>query len=416
MISAIVTCRARSKILVELLAIPKRWASSPAGAGVGISGRSRFYQKVGIKPLDVIPWNALSSSTSKISQQQHANETVESPISAGVDGTQSASGVHHIPRNKNSDDSSLIRMLKPRRPGVEWDQDDDYGDYDNNNNNNNNNSNNNDTTEWFGVTLDGKTLSTPMGQTLAVPSETLAMMIAAEWDSQSKQIQPSNMPLMTLACTTLDEAANHPKFYRDEALNYLRTDTTCFWADPTKDRLLHRRQQQAWKGLHEFCRQRLDGVSPTTAMGIEGILMSRKRGSIKPQAGLPHPDSLTEAATRWTHSLDAWQLVALNSIASQAKSFLIAFSLLESNGINFSKNKAYTSSNNNYDNNGNHYESVTCPFPDMTQASAACRVEEEFQISVWGLVEGGHDYDRLNCSIQLQSANLFAQTILLENE
>mmetsp|Transcript_15920 Transcript_15920/g.17592 ORF Transcript_15920/g.17592 Transcript_15920/m.17592 type:complete len:403 (+) Transcript_15920:48-1256(+) len=401
MTPAIRTHRARSKILADLLAIPKRWASSPAGAGAGISGRSRFYQKVDIKPLAVVPWNS----------QQHANENVESPISAGVDGTRSASGIHHIPRKKTSDDSSLMRMLKPRHPGVEWDQDDDYVDYDDNDNN----SNNNNPTEWYGVTLDGKSLSTPMGQTLAVPSETLAIMIAAEWDSQSKQgIQPSNMPLMTLACTTLDEAANHPKFYRDEALNYLRTDTTCFWADPTKDRLLHRRQQQAWKGLHEFCRHRLDGVSPTIAMGIEGILMCRKRGSIKPQAGLPHPKSLTEAATRWTHSLDAWQLVALNSIASQAKSFLIAFSILESNKINISQNKAHTSSNNN--NNGNHYESVICPFPDMTQASEACRVEEEFQISNWGLVEGGHDYDRLNCSIQLQSANLFAKTILLENE
>ena len=46
----------------------------------------------------------------------------------------------------------------------------------------------------------------------------------------------------------------------------------------------------------------------------------------------------------------------------------------------------------------------------------AARVEEEFQISNWGLVEGGHDYDRLNCSIQLHSAHLFVQSIIVDND
>ena len=133
--------------------------------------------------------------------------------------------------------------------------------------------------------------------------------------------------------------------------------------------------------------------------------MSRKRGDEKPKAGLPHPDALTEAAVRWTHSLDAWQLVALNSIASQAKSFLIAFAMLESAGLAFSSKSATTSDASSLS---------AAPFSDVAQASEASRVEEEFQIGVWGLVEGQHDYDRLNCSVQLHSANLLAKTILLE--
>ena len=388
---ATVTRKSGPKILADLLGVvPKRWATSAADASsnssikTSIAGRSRFYKQVGIKSLNV-PWDATSDT--------NGNDNVKSPISAGVDGTQSATGVHHIPLD--NDTISLIKMLKPRCPGVEYNDD-------NNKDDNNNNNNNDSDNCWYGVTLDGRKLSTPMGQTLVVPSETLAMMIAAEWDSQLKQIQPSNMPLMTLACTTLDQAALHPKHYRDEAINFLRTDTTCFLADPTEDRLLHRRQKQAWQGLHDFCCDRLGGSSPTTALGIEGILMTRKRGSEKPHTGLPHPEILTELATKWIYSLDAWQLVALNSIANQAKSFLIAFAILESNGINISNNESSGV--------------VACPFPDITKVSEACRVEEEFQISCWGLVEGGHDYDRLNCNIQLQSANLFSKTILLENE
>jgi hypothetical protein len=61
-------------------------------------------------------------------------------------------------------------------------------------------------------------------------------------------------------------------------------------------------------------------------------------------------------------------------------------------------------------------DAPACPFPDIEQAMEASRVEEEYQISIWGLVEGQHDYDRLNGSIQLHSANLFAKSILLENE
>jgi ATP synthase F1 complex assembly factor 2 len=33
------------------------------------------------------------------------------------------------------------------------------------------------------------------------------------------------------------------------------------------------------------------------------------------------------------------------------------------------------------------------------------RLEEEFQIGRWGLVEGGHDLDRVNCAVNLSSAS-----------
>lgn len=347
-----------------MVAVPgKRWASGSSAA--------RFYRNVGVKQMPLL----LAPS----------KNNVDSPISAGVDGTQSASGIHHIPRKKrmnkntndNSDDSSsssLLEMLEPRLPGEVW-----------------SNENANDKVDWWGVTLDDKLISTPMKQTLVVPSKTLAVMIAAEWDDQSSRgIQPSNMPFMTLACTALDQAVNHPQVYRDEAIRYLRSDTTCFWADPAEDRLLHRQQQQAWKGLHEFCTLRLGGSSPTTAIGLEGILMCRKRGTSKPHTGLPHPQSLIDSAIRWTRSLDAWQLIALNSIATQAKSFLIAFAILEGHAINLRstnlmKSKSNDTTSNDDDSNNdniNDRDCIVCPFPDMSKAVAACRVEEELQISM----------------------------------
>jgi ATP synthase F1 complex assembly factor 2 len=173
--------------------------------------------------LDAAPWEEIGSVIQNSSQKAASSKNhnglkrIESPISAGVDGTASATGVHHIPQNahKNersrpeeeiSDASFFQQMITPRPPGK-------------------NSSTSSKSPSWYGVTLDGRTLSTPMGQKLAVPSKSLAYMIAAEWDAQTTRLQPSNMPFMTLACTTLDQAAFHPHVYRDEALKYLPTDT-----------------------------------------------------------------------------------------------------------------------------------------------------------------------------------------------
>lgn len=116
--------------------------------------------------------------------------------------------------------------------------------------------------------------------------------------------------------------------------------------------------------------------------------MSRKRGDAKPSAGLPHPPELIQKATEWTQALDAWHLVSFSSVCSQAKSFLVAWAMMQPES----------------------------PMRDLSKAIEASRVEEEFQIDNWGLVEGGHDYDRLNCSIQLYSSHLFVKTIAMDNQ
>jgi ATP synthase F1 complex assembly factor 2 len=163
---------------------------------------------------------------------------------------------------------------------------------------------------------------------------------------------------------------------------------TCFWADPTEERILHRRQQDAWKDLHGFVEERFHHAPVMATGASEGILMARKRGDGKPNTGLPHHPTLVDKATEWTHTLDAWHLVAFSSMCAQAKSFLVAWAVLEPDS----------------------------PFKEMTKAVEAARVEEEFQISSWGLVEGGHDYDRLNCSIQLRSGEVFTKTIKMDNK
>ena len=196
--------------------IPRSFSSSggkksTTSRDTRLAGRLRFYKEVGVQAVPA-PWEESSSSSSSSSSSADAVVTQSSPISAGVDGTDSASGVHRRPSSaadgNHPSGDSFQSLLTPRAPGTA-----------------SNETSKQQIISWYGVTLDGRILKTPMGQTLAVPSELLAHMIAAEWGNQKKYLQPVNMPLMTLACTTLDQAAFHPQVYRDESLRYLPTDT-----------------------------------------------------------------------------------------------------------------------------------------------------------------------------------------------
>jgi ATP synthase F1 complex assembly factor 2 len=46
----------------------------------------------------------------------------------------------------------------------------------------------------------------------------------------------------------------------------------------------------------------------------------------------------------------------------------------------------------------------------------ASRLEEEIQLELWGLVEGGHDIDRLNNAVSLTAVNMFWGALHNSNE
>jgi chaperone required for assembly of F1-ATPase len=163
------------------------------------------------------------------------------------------------------------------------------------------------------------------------------------------------MPLMTLVCTALDQTTAAPEVAQANSLAYLPTDTICYWADPVEDRLLHRKQKEAWDSIHEHCAT-LFGERAAVALGAnEGILLSRVQG--RKSIGLPHPAKVVTGAQQFVKSLDAWHLTALSVVASEAKSLLL--------------------------------QPLCCRehlIPTKLQRRQELR--EEFQISIWGMVRG----------------------------
>ena len=143
-----------------------------------LAGRRRFY-----KVVDVVTMAGGSNNQSNNDDQQIYMD--HSPISAGVDGTDSGSGILTRPTSISKVKASFIHNCLD--------------------------DNNNSCVKNYGVTLDNKLIKTPVGQSFEVPSLALAMAVAAEWDTQRTFINPAQMPLMTLSCTAMDQTAFDPE-------------------------------------------------------------------------------------------------------------------------------------------------------------------------------------------------------------
>jgi chaperone required for assembly of F1-ATPase len=234
------------------------------------------------------------------------------------------------------------------------------------------------TITWHTVLLDEKPLRTPSGKPLYIPSLDLAHGIATEWNAVPDHVIPPQMPLMTLTCTVWDQVLlstpQDAATFRTQCLQYLMTDTVCYYADPQEERPLYQQQKKTWRRLHEWIATSfLPPHWPPPAIHV--CHSNARPGTVDPLVRvLPHAPELRAAVEQWIARLDAWHLVALYVACKETKSFLLGAALV-----------------------------LGAPGADIAWVQTAARVEEEWNIRAWGLVEGQHDYDRLNAAIQLRA-------------
>ena len=228
--------------------------------------------------------------------------------------------------------------------------------------------------DLYGVTLDGRNLKTVQMNPMLVPSEQLAWAIAGEWDAQDdgvKGLQPATMPLMTLASKAIDQLSIDPTLARTTVLSFLPTDSALFYTTEG-DRLLLAKQKALLEPIVAFVQKEL-GVEFATALGS----MSFR---------LQHPEDTIRTITYLVHSLDPHTLACLQTATMECKSLIMGM--------------AY----------------VLFGHMDVQQAREASRVEEEFQVDIWGVVEGGHDMDRLNNAVNLSSVGLYMGLLRTQNQ
>ena len=213
--------------------------------------------------------------------------------------------------------------------------------------------------KWV-IHLDDKPVRTPRKNVIKVDGEDLAFAIAQEWDKQIDRIEPGIMPLTAIVCAYIDQYPGCTEDVIVELKRYITTDTICFRADEDEERELHLQQRELWDPIIDWMSTEYD------------IRLGTTQTIIKPQ----HSENYLERLDQVLRSLNDAELCALYSITTVCKSLSIGMAVIKR-------------------------------FITIDEAVAAARTEEEYQIKLWGMVEGGHDVDRAHIRVQVSSASTF---------
>lgn len=95
----------------------------------------------------------------------------------------------------------------------------------------------------YAIQLDGKTINTPLGQSLSAPTKALAEAIVLEWAGQEEKVKPDSMPLTQLLTTAIDKIRDREAI-TESMMRYLDTDLVCYWTKEPED--LAKQQKQVY--------------------------------------------------------------------------------------------------------------------------------------------------------------------------
>lgn len=215
----------------------------------------------------------------------------------------------------------------------------------------------------WSVMLDYRTLKTPSKRPLKCPSLALAKGIAAEWEyQQTDGIRPFTMPLMKLACTALERVPiTRPKiiesllkkFHQD--LVFCRTP-----GDSDLTKCVLERQVEKFAPLLKWVE---------SEFGFKPVVYSSFFGG-------KQDDGLVKAIENLLKKTDDCELAAIDALAAASHSLVISIGIFQGK-------------------------------LQIEEAIELIRLEEDFQVDRWGLVEGGHDVDVADLRVQISSAAVF---------
>ena len=185
------------------------------------------------------------------------------------------------------------------------------------------------------VALDGRPIRTPAGRPLALPTAALAEAIAAEWAGQGERLRRDRMPLTRLANGALDRVPGEREAVIAETLAYAATDLVCYRAEAP--RALVQRQRAAWQPL-------LDWLA-----AHHGARLRVTRGVVP----IAQDEHALARIAETVSAFDGWRLTGLHALAVATGSLVVALACVEGR-------------------------------IDGDAAWAASRIDEDYQITIWG--------------------------------
>ncbi len=190
----------------------------------------------------------------------------------------------------------------------------------------------------FAIRLDARAVKTPAKQPLIVPTESMATAIADEWQAQIGRVNPESMPVTRSANSAIDKVG--PQF--DAVVNltaaYGASDLLCYRAAGPVE--LVAQQAQAWDPLLAWAKATY-GVDLQVTIGVMPITQ---------------PPSATTRLFAEVARLTPFQLTAFHDIVALTGSLVLALA-------------------------------VTLGHLSIDQAWNMSRIDEDWQISLWGADE-----------------------------
>ncbi len=165
--------------------------------------------------------------------------------------------------------------------------------------------------ERFGVTLDGRSVRTPLKAPLAVPTRDFAEEIAREWAEQEGEIRPAAMPATRLANAAIDKVAAQREEVVEMLASYGGTDLLCYRAErPEK---LVERQRAGWDPLLAWA---AEALGADLAIGSGVMPVAQGEGDLR---------RLREAVA----GMDAFALAAFHDLVVLSGSLVLALAVTE---------------------------------------------------------------------------------------
>lgn len=159
----------------------------------------------------------------------------------------------------------------------------------------------------YTVELDGRRVKTPAKAALILPTQGMAQAVAAEWDAQEKEVDPSTMPFTRSANAAIDKVGIQHREVADMLADYGDSDLLCYRA--THPQELQNRQAADWDPALDWAAD----VLGARLIPVAGVLH-------QPQS----PGALSELRQR-VHALDGFQLAAFHDLVSLSGSLILGF-------------------------------------------------------------------------------------------
>ena len=211
----------------------------------------------------------------------------------------------------------------------------------------------------FTVHLDARPVRTPLKAPLVVPTLALAEAVAAEWQAQEKTVNPETMPFTRTANSAIDKVMPQFAAVADMLAEYGGSDLLCYRAEGPAD--LVALQARHWDPILDWARAEL-GADLTRTTGVMHVAQ---------------PEISLEALRAHVHALSAFQLSAFHDLVAITGSLVLALAVARGR--------------------------LTAE-----AAWALSRVDEDWQISLWGEDEEAAESAALKRAALLQADRFFA--------